>query len=311
MQSRARPGAPGCNSGVVRWQPFAVGAALLAPPVLLAAVVWPDDGIGIGGGGDGGVEAELGAGDSDTATTNGFTSTDFLILGPGQLRVSVDGPDFDPTLTILDVDSGQQLGYNDDFDNLNPSLVVDLGDGESVRAQVRSLGGPPGGRFEISVQETGDLPDVGGAVDGGRGDDGGGVIGGPLPVDLDPVDLGELDAGSSAGATTGNGTLATYRLAGPGDFVVGVDGPSFDPTLRVVDDDDGTEIAYNDDAGGSLNPSVVFSLADGQTARLEVGVFGGGGGDFTITVSSPDGSVPTTIVVPLAPPETAPPPLLP
>lgn len=289
----------------MRWQPFAVGAALLAPPVLLAAAVWPDDGLG---GGAGGIEAELGEGDSEVATTNGLTSTDFLIVGPGQLRISVDGPGWDPTLTILDPESGVQLGYNDDFDDLNPSLVVELDEGESVRAQVRSLRGPPGGRFEISVRETGDLPDVGGGAIGGGTDGAPGA--GPvdvtlaptIPADLELLDLGELVAGDSAGATTGAEGLATYRLTGPGDFVVSVvsaDGSSFDPTLRVVDDATGDEITFSDDSGGSLDPTATFSLDDGQVARLEVGTYASGeGGDFTISVSVPGGTAPTTVVAP-------------
>lgn len=146
---------------------MALTAALLAPPVLLAAAVWPEGGISVGGGGDDEVEAELGEGDSESATTNGVTSTNFLIVGPGQLRIDVLGPDFDPTLTLVDPDSGEQLAYNDDFVDLNPSLAVQLDDGESVLAEVRSLGGPPGGRFEISVSATEDLPDAGSGVDGG------------------------------------------------------------------------------------------------------------------------------------------------
>lgn len=158
----------------MRWQPFAVTAALLAPPVLLAVAVWPAG--GIGGDGDG-VEAELGEGDSEVATTDGFTSTDFLIVGPGQLRIDVEGPGWDPTLTLVDPDSGEQLAYNDDFVDLDPSLAVELDEGETVRAQVRSLTGPPGGRFEISVSATDDLPDAGGAVGGGAG--GGGPVAPP------------------------------------------------------------------------------------------------------------------------------------
>jgi hypothetical protein len=138
----------------VRWQSVAVAAGLAAPPLLLAAAVWPDPG-GEGTGSSAGVEGELGPGDDDRAGTDGLSSTDFLVTGPGVLRIDVDGPTFDPTLTLVDPDTGEQLDYNDDSDDLNPSLTVELDEGETVRAQVRSLGGPPGGSFTIRVVEVG------------------------------------------------------------------------------------------------------------------------------------------------------------
>jgi hypothetical protein len=281
----------------VRWQPIAVTAALLAPPVLLAAAVWPEGGIGGDGGDD--VEAELGEGDSEVATTDGFTSTDFLIVGPGQLRIDVEGPGWDPTLTLIDPDSGEQLAYNDDFQDLNPSLAVQLDDGEVVRAQVRSLGGPPGGRFEISVSATEDLPDVDGddvGVGVGGGVDPGGPLDGTIP-DLPVTVVGDLAAGAEAEGTTGDGSITAYRLTGPGELQVDVVGDGFDPTLRVVDDATGDELAFNDDSGGGLDPSLAIVLAEGQVAVVEVGVFGGGGGgDYTIRVGAPGQSA-TTIVV--------------
>jgi hypothetical protein len=147
----------------VRWQPFAVTAALLAPPVLLAAAVWPDGGIG----GGGGIEAELGEGDSETSTTDGLSSTDFLVVGPGQLRIDVAGGDFDTTLTLVDADSGEHIAFNDDVEGWDPSLVVELDEGASVRAQVRSFDGSPG-RFVISVSAADDAPELGeGAGAGG------------------------------------------------------------------------------------------------------------------------------------------------
>ena len=285
----------------MRWQPIALTAALLAPPVLLAAAVWPEGGIGGDGGGD--VEAELGEGDSEVATTDGFTSTDFLIVGPGQLRIDVEGPGWDPTLTLIDPETGEQLAYNDDFQDLNPSLAVQLDDGESVRAQVRSLGGPPGGRFEITVRATDDLPDVGGD-DVGVGVGGGADPGGPVVTvvsDLPVEVVGDLTAGSEAGGSTGGVAITAYRLTGPGEFQLDVVGDGFDPTLRVVDEATGEELAFNDDAGGTLDPSLAVVLAEGQGVVVEVGVFGGSeGGEFTIRVGAPlgaPGQSATTIVV--------------
>ena len=158
----------------VRWQPLAVAAGFAAPPLLLAVLVWPDP-APAGGASGSDVEAELEVGDTDRGATNGVSSVDYLISGEGIIRIDVDGPTFDPTLTLVDTESGEQLDYNDDTNGLNPSLTVDLDEGEEVRAQVRSLGGPPGGAFTIRVVE-GDAGDaVGGAgVGGDSGIDGGG-----------------------------------------------------------------------------------------------------------------------------------------
>lgn len=138
----------------MRWQPVAVAAALAAPPVALLAAVWPSSAEPANGGTTGDPEAELEAGETDEGATNGVSSTDYLVTGGGRLRIDVDGPGFDPTLTLVDPDSGQQLDFNDDADGLNPSLEIDLGDGGSVLAQVRSLGGPPGGTFTISIEQV-------------------------------------------------------------------------------------------------------------------------------------------------------------
>jgi len=141
----------------MRWQPFAIAAGLAAPPVALAIAVWPSTSAAERtDGATGEPEAELALGDSDRGTTNGVGSTDYLIVGPGFLRVDVDGPGFDPTLTFVDPESGEQVDYNDDTNGLNPALAVELEDGESVLAQVRSLGGPPGGAFTITVSELDD-----------------------------------------------------------------------------------------------------------------------------------------------------------
>jgi hypothetical protein len=146
----------------VRWQPFAVAAGLAVPPVVLALAVWPSAASDGRGAGFDDAEAELTAGDDERGTTNGLSSTDYLISGAGVLQIDVDGPTFDPTLTLVDPETGAQLDYNDDTNGLNPSLTVELEDGETVRAQVRSLGGPPGGAFTISVTALG-----GDGVEGG------------------------------------------------------------------------------------------------------------------------------------------------
>jgi hypothetical protein len=171
---RHTSGRPEQTAVMVRWQPIAVAAALAAPPVALAILVWPTDAsAGGGGGSDGEIEASLAPGDSADGTVSGTLSADFEIVGDGSgpLVVRVAGGGLDSTLTLVDPESGDQLDYNDDTDGLDPALPVELDDGETVVAEVRSLGGEPGS-FTISV----DLDDGSDDDGDGAGRDGGGGV---------------------------------------------------------------------------------------------------------------------------------------
>jgi hypothetical protein len=141
-------------AAVPRWQPFAVLAALAAPPVALAVLVWPSNASASGGPGTDDVQATLHVGDAVDGDVSGTLTSDYEIVGDGSgpVRVSVVGVDqFDTTLTLVDPDSGDQIDFiDDDGDSLDPALSVDLDDGESAIAEVRSLGGEPGS-FTISV----------------------------------------------------------------------------------------------------------------------------------------------------------------
>jgi hypothetical protein len=236
----------------MRWQSLAVGAGLLLPPVALAAAVWPDDASGQGPRG-GEIEAELAPGDEDTATSNGVSSIDFLVTGPGTLTIDVEANDFDPTVTTVDPDSGRQLDYNDDRGDgsLNSRLVVDLGDGESVVAQVRSLNGPPGGRFTIAVSGGGD-------GDGDDGDDGG-------------------DDGA-AGETEGDGDLAAEPFTEPlGDDPIVVEGAGY--TVRLYTDETGSSCI--DVQSANSGSGTCASSIDGLVQR---GGFGGSSDGRTSTI---------------------------
>lgn len=139
---------------MARWQPIAVLAGLAAPPVALAVLVWPAS-APAGGSRDGEVEATLSAGDAADGSVSGTLSRDYEIVGDGgPVRITVAGiPGFDATLTLIDPDSGDQIGFNDDASdgNRDAELTVELGPDETVIAEVRSLGGAPGD-FTISVE---------------------------------------------------------------------------------------------------------------------------------------------------------------
>lgn len=162
---------------MARWQPFAVAVALAAPPVVLAILVWPTSVSA-----DVEVEATLAPGESADGSVSGTLSTDYEVVGDGsgpvRITVTAEEEGFDATLTLVDPDGGDR-GFNDDTNGVNPELTIDLDDGETVIAEVRSLNGPPG-NFTIRVA-TGDEDEVSTSGGGGGGRDGGVRVFPPAP----------------------------------------------------------------------------------------------------------------------------------
>lgn len=162
----------------LRWQPFVVAAGLLAPPVALAVAVWPasaSDGSGEE------TDASLAVGEETDGTVagDGVVSFEVTATDDGPVRIDVLGRGSDPTLRIVD-EGGSELAFNDDSNGLDPSIEVDLEDGQVVHAEVRSFNGDVV-NFTIRVRD-GD----GGADD--EGDDGGDGAEGPdttLPGDVE------------------------------------------------------------------------------------------------------------------------------
>ncbi|MBA2280977.1 MAG: hypothetical protein H0W25_07035 [Acidimicrobiia bacterium] len=125
-----------------------VAALLVAPPAVVAVLAWPDPEP------DPGLEAvdpdldggPLALGDDldGELAFNGVAAYD--VVGTGRdVVVGVRGDGIDTTLTALDVETGEQLGYIDDANgSLDPELALSLDDGQAVRVEVRELGGRPG-----------------------------------------------------------------------------------------------------------------------------------------------------------------------
>ena len=146
----------------LRWQPFAVAAGLLAPPVVLAVAVWPAS---ASDGSD--TDTELAVGDETDGTVGpgGVASFEITAADDGSVRIDVLGRGNDPTLTVVDED-GSELAFNDDTDGLDSSVELDLDEGQVVTAQVRSFSGEPIA-FTIRVRAAGDGGDGGGDAGGG------------------------------------------------------------------------------------------------------------------------------------------------
>lgn len=126
--------------GRLRWQPVAAIAGLAAPPVVLAALVWPAGAEGGAGGGDP-IELEIGEAADGQVLGNGVTTYELTAEVDGPVRIDVLGRGQDPTLTVVDAESGDELGFNDDTDGTDSRLVLDLEEGQVILAEVRSFDG--------------------------------------------------------------------------------------------------------------------------------------------------------------------------
>lgn len=168
----------------LRWQPAVVALALAAPPVGLAVAVWPDS----PGGGAAGTSTDpvpIGTSDQADGSINFQGVAVFEITADDDVTVRVDvlGGGSDPTLTIVD-DDGDQLGFNDDTDGLDPQVVVDLAAGDVVRAEVRSFSGDPMAftiRTATDDAAGGSTGDEVGTSSSGSGSAGGGSTAVPVP----------------------------------------------------------------------------------------------------------------------------------
>jgi hypothetical protein len=96
------------------------------------------------------------------------------------------------------------------------------------------------------------------------------------------VDLGDLAEDAEVDVDVPAQGAARFTLVGTGARItVRAEGRAgFDSTLTVVDEE-GNQIAYNDDSNG-LDPEVVVDLDDDQQASVEVRSFGGQSGRVVV-----------------------------
>jgi hypothetical protein len=96
------------------------------------------------------------------------------------------------------------------------------------------------------------------------------------------VDLGDLNEDDEVDVDVPAQGAARFTLVGTGARItVRAEGRAgFDSTLTVVDEE-GNQIAYNDDSNG-LDPEVVVDLDDDQQASVEVRSFGGQSGRVVV-----------------------------
>lgn len=171
--------------------------------------------------------------------------------------IADDSGDLDTILTLENED-GDEVAQNDDYeypDSTNSQLAYTAEDDGEYTIILSAYGGS--GEYEITVEFiTIDEPDL--EYDGFMSDD----------VDDDEYDI-ELDEG--------DGVIIS---------LVAADGSDLDTVLALLDED-GNEVAYNDDSnpGADYNSEIVYVAEEDGDYTIIVSNYPGSSGDYILTVT--------------------------
>src|SRR5919199_2970716 len=198
---------------------------------------------------------------------------DYLLtnLVAGQsVYLSLNSSAFDTYLQVVDAATGAVVAENDNFSGTNSLLgfTTQAGVGYMVRATSTALGAT--GAYSL-ISNNGILTSAT-PISGSQ------TVSGTL-VTSDPAD--PLSPG-----TYYDGYLLTNLIAGQ-VVQVNLNSTTFDSYLQVVNANTGQIVAFNDDANGTLNSQLVFSVESGvdyiiQATSYRVGVTG----NYTLTTQS-------------------------
>lgn len=158
-----------------------------------------------------------------------------------------DGQALDPMIAIYDQE-GVQLAFNDDYESLNSVVTYAPGQSGEVFVEARAYSEQATGAYRLAVtsavlppDDAGNGPDTRARIAPGR------AVGGNIEYEGD-VDWYRL------AVRTGNRYRITLNGADDADTA---DGPLGDPLLQVLDAE-GNQLAFNDDAEGTLNAALDF-----------------------------------------------------
>ena len=202
--------------------------------------------------------------------TAGAQPAEFAVAIPAGSVMTIDvlaTSDIDPVLTVTDADTGEVLAEDDDGgEDLNSRARIRGEDGRRVLISV--------GSFDADWAEEGE------------------AVGGTFDLQLEtrayvPVATRSVTYGSRmTGTVEQEENLFTFAGSAGDTMEVALlaDGEDdFDPYL-VLRDEDGAEIATNDDGGVGLNSYLSYTFpADGTVTILATG-FGDSTGDYTLRV---------------------------
>lgn len=198
-----------------------------------------------------------GGGASVTAPAAEISGYDFTTTAPVTLSITAENETADPVLTLSDA-SGAVLYENDDYDGLNSRIdVSDPLEPGDYCIGVRALG-------EMAEPITITVTDYDAEAAARVAFDQGEAIP-PLDGSYPIMDLGTIDTLLRTDVTMTPGVASWFSLDMPEAgllMIEAVSGSEGDPVL-ILYDIVGREIAYNDDSGPGLDPTIAARLFAG------------------------------------------------
>lgn len=213
---------------------------------------------------------KIAIGDTITESSTSVTEYTIELQADETIQISLESTEFDPYIELFDEDGDSIASDDDGGEGLNSLLIFTAPSSGTYTIRVRSFAGDsPGGEFTIAV----DSSEVVGNASGGA------LVGGETTT-FDPD-----------GAIT---STFTYDAAAGDVVTITVVSSGGEDSRLTVYNEDGDEIASNDDGGAGVNPRLTrLELVDGGTYSIEVTGFADAplANEFDITVE------PTTLLL--------------
>lgn len=221
------------------------------------------------------VDGLLGSGISATASVEEVDAWGFTLSQSTPLSILAENPDADPVITLYD-GAGNYLAENDDFDGLNSRIDMTAGLAAGDYC------------IEMRALTTDTLPitvslepyDAQAALQQSYDD---GVASPPLDGSHPVTSLGALPPRLRQDVqSTSDNQWFSFEITQPELVIIETVSGSVGDSVLVMFDDFGREVAYNDDANGSLDSQImtrvlpgtylvgVRQLSDGQQAPLRL-----------------------------------------
>lgn len=217
----------------------------------------------------GNASGRLNARSPQTDSGNRFQQYRLTLAQGERVDISARSDDLDTVLAIgHDSPAFTALAENDDYsgDGLNSRIIFIAPEAGAYAIRVSSFGNSAEGRFDLSIAE-------------------------PKPMaPARPVTLGEQTSGELTDKTdTGFGGVTADRyslVAAAGHpHEISLSSDDFDAYLAVYDAN-GIELATDDDSGGSLNASLVFTPEKDGEYIIEARAYGSSKGKYDLLVEA-------------------------
>ncbi len=192
---------------------------------------------------------------------------------PGEtVQVNLDSTEFDTYLQLVNADTGDVIAFNDDANSsLNSELNFTVEDGIDYILRTTSFGIEATGEYNLTLNTGTATP--------------------ATLFDNNQIFTGTLDSTDPDNPTRVDRFRDDYLLRDvmAGDEVqVNLDSTEFDTYVQLVNADTGDVIVFNDDANGSLNSQLNFTVEDGIDYILRTTSFGvGATGNYSLNISAP------------------------